>query len=204
MRQARIQSGSSLPLLLGLSVLTGVACDAPDPLVRGGSAAQDSAERAMAATDFASPIDSTYVLGRDMPPYPTGVESISAAVVHGRSAPTQVEWGFDHVRVGGRPALMLKRVVSRVREPMMSGDSVVGTRTTPHWRVEDVVVLPDYGAADRVVYSFSKPDGEMVVALGPYQRELRTVRPVRAAWGLDSAASRLTEIDPTGLRCGRS
>lgn len=202
-RWARVGRVPPWVVFSALAALWSVACDASDSAFPSGSAVEDSAQRAMVATDFSAELDSGYVLGRDMPPYPSGVESISGAVILGQGTSAEVEWGFDHVRIGSRPALLLKRVIDLVREPMMSGDSVVGTRTTPRWRVEHVVSLPPYDETDRVVYSCERPDGAQVVALGPYRRDLRTVQPVRAAWGLDSSSARLIEIDPVEVRCGR-
>ncbi len=189
-------------LLVGLAVLC-LGCDNPDSAISGESAMADSAQRAMAATDFGSPVDHGYVLGLDVPPYPPGVESISAGVLRDRNRPAEVQWGVDHVRIGGRPALLLKRVVARTREPIMDGGIEVGTRTTPTWRVEDVLLLPEYGAEDRVVYSCSTLDGETVAALGVYRRDLRTIRPVRSAWVIDRQEASLVTTDPAGIRCGR-
>lgn len=192
-------------LLAATMCLFVVACEGPERALGGGSAEADSARRAMTATDFGAPLDEAYVLGRELPPYPQGIEPLAGAlVVAPGDQAASTDWAVDHLRVGGRPALALKRVVARTREPMKDGDRVVGWRTTPTFRVVDVVALPEYTAEERVELGACHfPDGTPAVAVGVYRPELRTIRPARVAWMVDRDAGVLRSADPVQVRCER-
>ena len=201
-------------LLMGLAPLF-LGCDSPDRVMVGGSVMADSAQREMLATDFEAPVDPDYLLGLLVPPYPPGVERLQASLVRNEQEEPyglntrsedgrrRHEWALDFVRIGGRPALLFSRVVV-YREPLKAGatEEEIAAWMSQAWRIEDVALVPEYDAGDRIKLNGCwDPDGEPVVGLGPYRQELRTVRPVIAAWALDIQEARLVPTDPLEITC---
>ena len=204
-------------LLTGFAPLA-LGCTSPDRVMTSESVESelaDSAQRTMIATDFEAPVDPDYLIGNLVPPFPPGVERLQASLVSNEGNETnggsprsadgrrQDEWILDFVRIGGRPSLLFSRRIVFL-EPIKPGSTneEIDAWMYQSWRIEDVALVPEFEAGDRIELSrCSDPEGERVVGLGPYRREVRTVGPVNAAWAIDFEGARLVETDPKGITC---
>ena len=201
-------------MLAALAVLC-LGCDSPDKVLIDGSAVADSARRELLGHDFDAPFDPAGLRGVLVLPYPAGIERLQSALVSdGQGAPyglnarsedghRQYEWILDFVRIGARPALLLSRALAYpepIRGPITEEE--LAARMQHVWRIEDVALVPEFDAGDRIKLSGCwDPAREPVVGLGPYRQDLGTIRPVLAAWALDIHEARLVPTDPGDITC---
>lgn len=188
--------------IVGAAVLVGGACgDRVD--LNAPPMESDSTARAARSADYDAPVDPERWIGVRFPPYPDGVESLAASMlVRPFEAIPDDAWGFESVRVGGRPMLWLSHTVERRREPIMDGDRRIGWSITPTFRLEDALILPRMEIGERLeLYACRTPDGLNVAAIGPYSDVQKTLGEVRWARGWDPQTGRIAEVDPSGVRC---